>query len=398
MSDNQAPEIELPEEEQLTSKEKVAKEMKKKPVRGAFIVLGIALVLCFLYVFNVVGGDDKPLPVSNIEGAAVASVSTVPGQPGTSEEYVRLAEEANSQRAQQALQTGGSAIPSITTPEVEANPAPQNVEYTAGPEPMNLPPPPPSMQEQPYAPPPQQANTEAATAIAALMANWGGQTQRIYNRPKDQAQQVAANAMNGSAAPANVAAQNASVAEETVFHTGDLILAVTDNEINTDIPNSTLRAIVVDGPHKGGVLTGTLRAGKETVELTFKTLKSPRYADTLTINGIAMDANTAQMAISGNVDRHYLLRYGTLFAASFISGFAEAASRQNTSVVNGPLGGATTIYGEMDTRGEVLAGLGKVGDRVSNNLNDVINTPNTITVPRGTMIGIQMQSDVKVKD
>lgn len=392
MSDNNpTPQLDLPGEEGglTTGRERVGAELKKKPVRGAFLLFGVMAVIVVAYLYVALSkDDDKVLPQSKITSGPTHGVDTTPAEVGTSPAYNALTEQANEDRTKKALEEGGSSVPSMVgAPTVDPSYKEAKPDETPP-----LPPPPPPVEEVQNRAPPAQDNG-AHEAVAAMLELWGGQTQRVVIRTPAQTK-LAASVDNGASGTSK-AAEKAST---TVFHTGDLLIAVTDNEINTDIPSNALRAIVVDGPHKGGVLTGTLRAGKETVELKYSSLKSPVYADTLKVSGLAMDANTARMAIAGDVDKHYLLRYGALFAANFISGFAEAATRANTTVVNSALGGTTTSYGELDARDQVLSGLGKVGSSVSNSMGDLYNLPNTITVPRGTLIGIQMQSDVKVQE
>ena len=167
--------------------------------------------------------------------------------------------------------------------------------------------------------------------------------------------------------------------------------------VNTDSPGPIMATVEV-GPYKGAKLLGSLQpAGKyaKGVALKFTTMTLPQYDTSIGINAYAIDPDTAHTALASNVDHHYLLRYGTLIASSFIGGLGEATALSNSTVVNGPLGGTTQNYQLPSNFGaQALYAAGDAGKKVGDDLGDVYNRPTTITINSGTGIGILYMQDV----
>ena len=103
------------------------------------------------------------------------------------------------------------------------------------------------------------------------------------------------------------------------------MFAVLDTSINTDEKGTPIMARIVGGPYKGGKLFGQFTLVDKRVMLSFNILNLPDRDKTISINAVAIDPETARTAMSGEVDNHYLLRYGTFFASAFLSGVCRCA-------------------------------------------------------------------------
>lgn len=372
-----------------TKGQRIKKDLEKGPVRMVliFFVVMVVVVLAFIKI-RMNNSADAAAPASTV-ATAPGGIDTTPGADGSSQRYEALVADANDQRAAEAAATGGSAIHSIAgKPAVPIQEQPP------------LPPVPQVVYQEPPRPAPEPSESSegrssaVSNSVKALMGLWAPGGQRVVRVGEccDDKQAVAA------AAPApgkSVELQEKPSVVTRVFDAGDISMAETDLEINTDIPGNTVRATIIAGPHRGGVLLGSYSAGKETAGLTFTTLKSPLYKDALQINAIAIDPSMSRIALTGGVDKHYLLRYGTMMATSFISGFADAVSRSNTTTTSS-LVGTTTSYGELDGKDQVAVALGKVGDNFANSFNDIVNMPTTITIPSKTQFGLMMLQAVDV--
>jgi intracellular multiplication protein IcmE len=180
--------------------------------------------------------------------------------------------------------------------------------------------------------------------------------------------------------------------------TGDILFAVIDTSINSDEPGPIL-ATIVSGKFNGAKLIGsfTLPSNAEKMIISFNTLSVPGASRTTSISAIAIDANTARTALSSNTDHHYLLRYGSLFASSFLEGFGSAFQSANTTIAIDPVGaGAVTIQNGVgrSTLENAVIGLSTLGKTWGQAAQQQFNTPVTVEVYSGTGIGVLFTQDV----
>lgn len=179
---------------------------------------------------------------------------------------------------------------------------------------------------------------------------------------------------------------------EPAVKAGTVMYGVLVTAINSDEPGPILGNIV-SGKFKGGRLLGTLTNQGQTVMVTFNSLTMPNIPASIPINAVAIDPCTARTAFSTYTNNHYLLRYGTLFASSFIQGYGQAFQTSGQTVISTGLATATTTP-DLSPAGKFLVALGNVGTRYSAVLGNVFNTPPTVYVSSGTAMGILFLSDV----
>ena len=99
-----------------------------------------------------------------------------------------------------------------------------------------------------------------------------------------------------------------------------------------------------------------------------------------------------------------MLRYGSLFASSFITGYAQAKGKAGTTITSvqtgvtdadgNPITVPATTTPNWSSNDQVKIGLGKVGEAFSQIIAENVNTPPTVTVDSGTGIGILLTSDM----
>ena len=137
---------------------------------------------------------------------------------------------------------------------------------------------------------------------------------------------------------------------------------------------------------------------KDKLLITFSSLSTPWLNDSTTINAIAIDPDTARTAISGAVNHHYLLRYGSMFASSFLTGIASAITQSGatTQTPTAGTGTTTTTHPKLDTHQKIMVALGNVGTQYGSNFSENFNTPPTVRVASGSGIGLLIMSDLKV--
>jgi intracellular multiplication protein IcmE len=178
---------------------------------------------------------------------------------------------------------------------------------------------------------------------------------------------------------------------------GDILYAILDTSINSD-ETAPILATITHGPLKGGKLIGTMTkpANAQSVLVTFNTVSLPQFDHSLPLTAYAIDQNTARTALASRVDNHFLLKYGSIIATSFLDGFGQAFMQQGTSV--SATTGSTTVTVGSRTAGEAaLIGLGKLGQKLGQATSDYQTKPPTVYVYSGTPIGVFITADVEIK-
>jgi intracellular multiplication protein IcmE len=183
-----------------------------------------------------------------------------------------------------------------------------------------------------------------------------------------------------------------------IMKSGSILFAVLDTGINSD-EDSPVMATIVEGSLKGTKLLGKFKRTDKRLLLQFSTMNVPGLPTSMGINAVAIDPNTARTAVSGKVDNHYLLRYGALFGASFLSGIGSAVkeSMSNTTVSMG--GGGVTVAkapNPINVGKVAISGLGSVGDNFVGVMGQYTNMPPTVEIKAGTGVGLLLMSDLSV--
>ncbi len=254
-----------------------------------------------------------------------------------------------------------------------------------------------------------QLNEMQQKQIAALITNMEGQSKKAFDEwntitlqtfvqgdKKDDKNGAAGTSSSGTKGGGT--GQNSG--EKVLVKAGTILFAVLDTAVNTDEPGPVM-ATVVQGEFQGAKVIGTVQMSSqpgnerpEKVTLNFTTMSTPILPKSLSIQGVAIDTDTARTALASDVDHHYLLRYGTLFAASFMSGYAKVITSAGTVQTNSGTGATSTTTQPLNGRKEVFAALGEVGKKFGDATSTYFATPNTITVNAGTGVGLLILADV----
>jgi intracellular multiplication protein IcmE len=180
---------------------------------------------------------------------------------------------------------------------------------------------------------------------------------------------------------------------------GEVLFAVLDTSVNSDQPGPIL-ATIVSGRYNGAKLIGSFTKpdNADKLVISFNMMSVPGANRTIAINAYAIDPNTARTALSSKVDHHYLLRYGALFASTFMEGFGNAFQSAGTTVTIGGTGGVTTTTVSNGVGRSVLEnaviGLATVGKNWGQVAMKQVNTPVTVEVYSGSGLGVLFTQDV----
>jgi type IV secretory pathway VirB10-like protein len=189
---------------------------------------------------------------------------------------------------------------------------------------------------------------------------------------------------------------------DTIIKAGTILFAVLETSVNSDEPGPIL-ARIVQPPLKNTKLIGTVQAStnkhSETLTLNFSTANIPERIKTYGISAVAIDPNTARTALASNVDHHYLLRWGTIFAATFLQGYSRAVAQSGTTVQssnNGAQTNTVTTQAPLNPKQQTFQGLGDMASSWGQGVSQFSNRPITITINAGISVGILFTSDFTI--
>lgn len=191
------------------------------------------------------------------------------------------------------------------------------------------------------------------------------------------------------------ASGGAAASAGPIIKAGTIFYAILDTAVNSDFPDSPVLATIVSGKFKGAKLLGklALTQGQDRISLTFKLMNMEDWPTGKTINAYAMDPDTARTVLASEVNYHYFLRYGGLFASSFIQGYANAISSSG-STTSLSVTGSTTTNPVLSPSSKLIAGFGQVGQAFGKAVQGYTSTPPTVMIDPGVSLGILFMADV----
>lgn len=317
--------------------------------------------------------------------------------------YDQLLENQNKEEAERAKREGNSAIPVMRTGvgEKKETPAPQQPVQPA-PQPAQA----------------QQADTrqyeeeqrkrqEAINARAQAMKNQVNLLLASWAPKEHVNMPVAPKDNQKGSSPATLTATSTSGAKaqtkEPARKAGDTCYAMLDTAVNTDEPSPVTATIHQCGELNQAKLIGKVEVPQnaqiaQKAQLKFSDINVPGQPTSLPIDAVAIDETTRRTALASDVDNHYFLRYGSLFASAFLAGAGEALLKggQEEQLVTTTTG-AIVQRQAYDSRQLAMAGLGNVGKQASGTMTSMFNRPPTITINAGIGIGILFLKDLTLK-
>lgn len=406
------------------------------------IVLGAAVLFGAYMIFAPKEEGPQGLARTNITG--IENVKGVAG--GTDNidaELRRRLEEENERRADRALQTGQSSLPTnidgatkddITIPQPppmvedpletwrQANQRRADLDLRAPPEQELVNEKEPEIVPMPTPVRPQQAavkmDPNAAKALAdqmrviiAAQAPLPSKVKVItkedsaYTLQKKDSTSAPAGGFGAMAGlPAAGAggagfATPASAPEQpktrVIAQAGTIFYAQLLNELNSDIPGPAL-AHVLSGPFAGGRALGGYSVQEEYLVIEFSVIVKDGVG--YTIEGIALDEKTTLAGHVTEINRHYFRRVILPAAAKFLEGYAAAAAQTVTSVTTTAGGGVIQQEEELDTKKELMKGVESAAGTISGVMTEQARRPITVIVKKGTTFGILMLKTVSTDE
>ena len=247
----------------------------------------------------------------------------------------------------------------------------------------------------------QQKTSDMLSAANQLISEWktvSTQTYTIGQEDKSEKSDSEGSERSDTLGGSQSLSERSS--SQAIIKTGDVIFAVLDTSVNSDEPGPIL-ATIVTGKLRGTKLIGSfnLPSNANKMVITFNTMSIPGAPKTTSISAYAIDPNTARTALASRTNHHYLMRYGSLFASSFLEGFGNAFQSANTTVTIGGTGGGNNVTVSngvgRSTLENAVIGLATVGKAWGQQAQQLFNTPTTVEVYAGTPLGILFTQDVR---
>lgn len=389
----------------------VKKKLGDVKARPLILVAGLVLLVGIVVIIYALRNGGSNAVEANI-GSRTTSVPSIRSSPGTGstqdETYNQLQLEQNRLRAKEAGQTGGSAIPTLVNQPASSIASVESQDTQAAAYRKLL-------EEQDKRNASRLASEQQASA-AGVQAQQAQQVQQAFeglmqkqaNELMKRWQPVAQVVIGGQVLPESMKTTTTtsssgtgltSVAgtngEKTIvpalYKAGDIIFGVLETGINSDEPGPIL-VRVVSGPLKGAKLIGNVTVQNDKVMLQFTTINAPSLPSSVPASVVAIDPETARTALASEVDHHYLIRYGAVFAASFLQGVSQAVQTSLQPSFTSSNNTFVATSTQATTKQEILVGLGQVGQQISQNIQQY-SPPPTVTVDAGVSLGLLFLSD-----
>lgn len=184
-----------------------------------------------------------------------------------------------------------------------------------------------------------------------------------------------------------------------IIKAGTVLFSVLDTAVNSDYPDSPVMATIVSGPFKGAKLLGKLTTTKsvsgqlDRISLNFTVMNMDAWPKSRTITAYAIDPDTARTVLASSVNYHYLMKYGAIFATSFIQGYANAIQSSSSTTTTGIFGTSTTMP-ELSPSQKLAVAIGQIGTNLASVTQNYTNIPPTVRVDAGVSLGILYMNDV----
>lgn len=351
---------------------------------NALLLSGIAAALVAYGAYDLLGSSSHQKVLSNPGSAS--HVKNLPGGDKGGALYEQNLDQLNQKRAQQAAQQNQTYIPTLGAlhPVVPTKSAPAKKPAPA-PAPVA-----PAPAPAPAAPSPYQkaeakdAQMELMRFIDAPVPTPLTTSLRVESNSREGIQGISGTketspSSNSGSLKGPVLAQPGHIAF------GELLTAVNSNE------PGPVEAEIVSGRFKGAKVLGKFQREKDRLVIQFDemTWNHQSYA----ISAYAINAKTARTYVATSVNRHTLVRWGSLIAASFLGGVDNALSMANTNTV---LGNGYAAISQSLTSPEIpLYAAGNVGNVLTPILAKRFNEPPTVREAQGAPIGLLFMKPVQ---
>ena len=346
-----------------------------------FCLLGLVIAAVIVFASFTLFAPEKPSASAKLVATRSEAVSGQAGGAG-SEEYNKKLETHDAQRANAALQTGESFVP---TPVGQKSPVVGKKQDT--------PPPPPAVAPVRTAPVQVPRNDNAmlkrmmedlAALDTKLAAASVGTGQIVWLRDFSRDEQAPVPIEK------TVALSQTPLATSLGMKPGDLLYAVVDTGVNSDVPSAVM-ATIASGKYRNTRLLGGFQRHDERIVLAFTRAILPT-GESVQLEAYAVDPTTTEASVASRVDTHFFSRWGGLIASAFLEGLGSAKRYSGSqSTIYGTSNGETTdqmVWNTYSVADQAWIAAGKVGEKAGKVFERNFERPPTVYLESGTPVGI----------
>lgn len=372
--------------------------------KGILAFSGIAIIAVMSWSY--LRTPETPVTPSVVGGGAMSEQTIHGTSAPISDEYKKQLSIADERRAEEALENGGSAMPTIvgntietetpllvlpenknSTPEIEepvAEIMQQPISLTV---PMTetvpiVTQPPPAV----AASDPERMNNMLAAMTrrvppVAEVVSWG-----VVVPPEASIEQSAPDISAGAPADAG--------SKVKLPLAGTILYAQLVGRANSDHPGPVL-AKVLQGEYTGATLIGSFQVAQNALVIEFsrmtvgKTLNGDEINETVPIQATAVDTTYIGTGLATKVDRHLFQKLAISFTSGFAQGLGSAIGKAGQATINTSTGSVVTISRDLNAKEQLLVAGGQaVGETGSILQQEFGNRPTTVIVEAGTPIGV----------
>lgn len=357
----------------------ISTEKKRRII--LFGLLGTALAVVVVFAAFVIFAPEKPSSSARLVSARSESITGQAGGEG-SDEYNDKLKKHDAQQADAALQKGKSFVP---TPVGQRKPVVVKKEDTR--------PAPPPVAQVRTAPVRTQATDNAMlkrmmedleTLDTKLSAVSAGEGKIVYLREFSEEAPVATHV-----AAVQETAQPANAPKSGTLKPGDLLYAIMDVGVNSDVPSAVL-ATVTSGAYRNARLMGGFQRHDERLVLAFNRAVLPS-GETVQLEAYAVDPSTSEASVASSVNTHFFSRWGGLIASAFLEGLGNAKRYSGAQSTIYGSGGDTTdqmVWNTYSVEDQAWIAAGKVGEKAGKIFEKGFDRPPTVRLESGTPVGV----------
>ena len=347
-----------------------------------FCILGLVIATVIVFASFTLFAPEKPPATATVAGTRSESISGKAGGEG-SEEYNKKLETHDARRANAALQAGDSFVP---TPD-------GNRSSVVGKKP-DTPPPPPAV--APVRTAPVQVPRTDNTMLKRMMEDLAALDTKLAAASVGTGQIVwlrdfSADAREAAPIEKTVAlSQTAAGLPGLSIKPGDLLYAVVDTGVNSDVPSAVM-ATIASGKYRNTRLLGGFQRHDERIVLAFTRAILPT-GESVQLEAYAVDPATTEASVASRVDTHFFSRWGGLVASAFLEGLGSAKRYSGSqSTIYGTNNGDTTdqmVWNTYSVADQAWIAAGKVGEKAGKIFERNFERPPTVFLESGTPVGI----------
>lgn len=224
---------------------------------------------------------------------------------------------------------------------------------------------------------------QESTVPSAMSVSWNYRTKRQDSAP-GAAQAVADTADEPAGAPVCTAKN---------VRAGSVLFATTDLALNSDI-GGEVSVTVRSGELRNYKLLGAFELKEKWLRITLNRLVAPEGV--VPVQAIALDMDTTLNAVSGNVDRHLVYRYGWWGVGTLLTALGKAAELAADKQVY-HVDGMVVENVSTTTSQEMRMALGELGQGLGDLAKERLNRPITVSMNPGEQIGVFVLDDICVQ-